>query len=347
MARRFSGLNLSSNALDLRLAVVLLILTMGVGTLGLMLIEGYTALEAFYMSVITISTVGFGEVRPLSDAGRLFVSGLVVVNIGIVGYVLAAFSYYVFDGRLFETMQYNRIQSKIAKLDGHTIVCGYGKYGREIVSHLQLHGEPFVIIEQDPEKLQPLLEEDDDILYVFDDATHDDALFAAGIERADSLITALNDDSDNLFIVLSSKDLNPKLRIVSRAKEVRGRQKMIKAGASHVIMPEQIGGFYMATLISKPGAIEFFSFITNELSADIGFEELRYDQIPDQYRGKPIADLHLRASTGINIIGHRLGGGKYQVNPGPETVLEPGGSFIVVGNPEQIGALRQLFDLHS
>ena len=335
----------TSNALNLRLALLLLLITMAVGTVGLMLIEGYTLIDAFYMSVITISTVGFGEVQPLSNAGRLFVSALVVFNIGIVAYVLAAFSYYVIDGKLFETMQYNRIQAKIGKMSGHTIVCGYGKYGREIVSHLRLHNHPYVIIEQNEDKLTDLIEEDEDILYVIDDATHDDALFAAGIERASSLITALNDDSDNLFIVLSSKDLNPALRIVSRAKELRGRQKMMKAGASHVIMPEQIGGFYMATLISKPGAVEFFSFITNELSADIGFEELRYDQLPEKYRGKPILDLDLRSNTGVNIIGHRLQGGKYQVNPGPTTVLGPEGSFIVVGNPKQLDDFRKLFHL--
>ena len=344
---RFSRLRLSTTALDLRLALVLLLLTTGIGTVGLMWIEGYTLVDAFYMSVITISTVGFGEVRPLSPTGRIFVSGLVMLNIGIVAYVLAAFSYYVIDGKLFETMQYNRIQSKIGKMEDHTIVCGYGKYGREIVSHLQIHNHPYVIIEQNKDKLTDLLETEDDVRYVIDDATHDDTLFAAGIERASSLITALNDDSDNLFIVLSSKDLNPQLRIVSRAKEIRGRQKMIKAGASHVIMPEQIGGFYMATLISKPGAVEFFSFITNELSADIGFEELRYDQLPEQYRGKPIMELNLRLNTGVNIIGHRLAGGKYQVNPGPEAQLEPEGSFIVVGNPEQLGKFRTLFGLQA
>jgi voltage-gated potassium channel len=310
-----------------------------------MFIEGYTLIEAFYMSVITISTVGFGEVRPLSAPGRIFVSALVMFNIGIVAYVLAAFSYYVIDGKLFETMQQKRIQSRIGKLSNHTIVCGYGKYGREIVSHLRLHDHPFVVVEQDEDKLNHLLEEDREALYVIDDATHDETLFAAGIERANSLITALNDDSDNLFIVLSSKELNPNLRIVSRAKEDRKRQKMMKAGASHVIMPEQIGGFYMATLISKPGAVEFFSFITNELSADIGFEEIRYDQLPVRHRGKPIKRLNLRATSGVNIIGHRLGNGQYQVNPAPNTILEAGGSFIVVGNPEQLTRFRKHFEL--
>ncbi len=345
MLRSLSRVRLTTTALDLRLALVLLLVTLGIGMVGLMLIEGYTLIDAFYMSVITISTVGFGEVRPLSGAGRIFVSALVVVNIGVVAYVLAAFSYYVIDGKIFETMQYNRIQSRIGKMQGHTIVCGYGKYGREIIHHLQLHKYPFVVIEQEREKLDHLLEEDPNALYVVDDATHDEALFAAGIDRASALITALDDDSDNLFIVLSSRDLNANLRVVSRAKEVRGRQKMMKAGATHVIMPEQIGGFYMATLISKPGAVEFFSFITNELAADIGFEELRYDQLPEKYRDKPILELNLRSTTGVNIIGHRLEGGKYQVNPSPQTILRPEGSFIVVGNPQQLQDLRELLKL--
>ncbi|MBB4078942.1 voltage-gated potassium channel [Lewinella aquimaris] len=345
MRLRLPRVRLTTTALNLRLALVLLFVAVGIGTAGLMLIEEYSLIEAFYMSVITISTVGFSEVRPLSAGGRIFVSAMVVVNIGVVAYVLAAFSYYVIDGKIFETMQYNRIQSKISKMEGHTIVCGYGKYGSEIVSHLRLHKHPYVVIEQDEEKVGPLIDEDEDALYIFNDATHDDTLFAAGIERAGALITALNDDSDNLFIVLSAKDLNPKLRIVSRAKEMRSRQKLMKAGASHVIMPEQIGGFYMATLISKPGAVEFFSFITNELSADIGFEELRYDQLPEEYLGKPIMEMSLRSNTGVNIIGHRLEGGKYQVNPGPSTVLEPEGSFIVVGNPHQLDKFRKLFKL--
>ncbi|MCP9234428.1 TrkA family potassium uptake protein [Lewinella sp. JB7] len=345
MRLRFPRVRFTTTALNLRLAFVMLFVAVGIGTVGLMLIEDYSLIEAIYMSVITISTVGFSEVRPLSAGGRIFVSVMVVINIGVVAYVLAAFSYYVIDGKIFETMQYNRIQSKIAAMEGHTIVCGYGKYGSEIIGHLRLHNHPYVVIEQDAEKIEPLIDEDENALYVLDDATHDEALFAAGIERAGALITALNDDSDNLFIVLSAKDLNSGLRIVSRAKELRSRQKLMKAGASHVIMPEQIGGFYMATLISKPGAVEFFSFITNELSADIGFEELRYDQLPEKYQGKPIMELSLRSNTGVNIIGHRLEGGRYRVNPGPDTVLRPEGSFIVVGNPQQLDKFRKLFHL--
>jgi voltage-gated potassium channel len=297
------------------------------------------------MSVITISTVGYGEIRPLSATGQLFISILIMLNIGIVAYALAVFSYYVIDGKLFRNMHKNRIKQRISQLRGHTIVCGYGKYGHEIIEHLRQQGYPFVVIEERQEKLTRLLEDDKEALYVFNDATHDETLYAAGIDRAGSLITALDDDSDNLFIVLSAKELNRELRIVSRAKEVRSRQKMIKAGASHVIMPEQIGGFYMATLIAKPGAVGFFSFIANELSADIGFEELTYDQLPDRYREHPIRELRIRSFTGVNIIGQRLTDGQYRINPSPDTILQPGESYIVIGNPEQLAEFRAYFGL--
>ncbi|MFT7121175.1 MAG: voltage-gated potassium channel [Neolewinella sp.] len=312
-----------------------------VGTIGLILIEGYSLVDAFYMAVITITTVGFGEVAPLSRSGRIFMSLFMIVNIGVVAYALAAFSYYVIDGKLFEQMEKNRMQAKVDALTGHTILCGFGRYGKEIARHLLLHEQDFVVVEEKESKLSGTEFEEVDIPFVVGDATEDESLEAAGISRAGSLITALSDDSDNLFIVLSAKDLNPKLQIVSRAHQARSRQKMIKAGASHVIMPEQIGGFYMATLISKPGAVEFFSYVTNELASDIGFEEIRFDQLPVPLQDKSIQEINFRKNGGVNVIGHRLANGKYVVNPGPGAKLAEGESFITVGSQPQIHSLRK------
>lgn len=314
-------------------------------TIGLVLIESYTLIDAFYMAVITISTVGFGEVEPLSEGGRLFMAIMIIINIGVVAYALAAFSYYVIEGKIFELMERNYMQARVDSLKGHTIICGFGRYGREVARHLIEHGQPFVVIEENLEKFDTPEFEHVEILYVDGDATHDEALVEAGIDRSTSLITSLNDDSDNLFIVLSAKELNPELRIVSSAHSKRSREKLRRAGASHVILPEQIGGFYMATLISKPGAVEFFSYVTNELDSDIGFEEIRYDQLPAAMQGKSIQHLNLREKSGVNVIGHRLGTGKYDVNPGPGTVLEPGASFITVGSQPQIIALRKYLNL--
>eukprot|EP00903_Cladosiphon_okamuranus_P000624 g622.t1 len=160
--------------------------------------------------------------------------------------------------------------------------------------------------------LNIIQEMDKDILYLAGDATQDDTLVEAGIENARGLIAALGEDSENLFIVLSARQLNPKLTIVSRAIEERSQAKLIKAGANHVVMPENIGGFYMAMLMNKPGAVEFFSFITSEYHSDMGFEELHYHDLPDAYQGRPISDMALRSQTGANIIGYRNHRGRYQ-----------------------------------
>lgn len=338
-------LGLHTNLLDLRIALWLTAGMAALCTVGLMVIEELGFVDAFYMAVITISTVGFGEVQPLSEAGRLFLSVFMIVNIGVVAYALAAFSYYVIEGKLFEQLEANRMQNKVDKLTGHTILCGFGRYGKEIARHLMLHQEDFVIIEEKEEKLSHDDFTDADLPYVIGDATDDDVLARAGVARAGSLITALSDDSDNMFIVLSAKDLNPGLRIVSRAHQARSRRKMMKAGANHVIMPEQIGGFYMATLISKPGAVEFFSFVTNEMASDIGFEEVRYDQLPVELRDKSIREIDFRGRSGVNVIGHRFPGGKYVVNPAPDAALVEGESFITVGSRPQVLALRKMLDI--
>ena len=332
-------------ALDLRFALLLVLGTVVVETAGLMLIENYSLIDAFYMAVITISTVGFGEVEPLSSAGRLFMAVMIIVNIGVVAYALAAFSYYIIEGKIFELMERNYMQARVDALEGHTIICGFGRYGREVARHLIEQGQTFVVIEENLDKFDLPEFEDIEIIYVNGDATHDEALEEAGIARAAGLITALNDDSDNLFIVLSAKELNPTLRIISSAHQTRSRQKLMRAGASHVILPEQIGGFFMATLISKPGAVEFFSYVTNELDSDIGFEEIRYDQLPEHMQGKSIQKMNLREKSGVNVIGHRFNGGKYDVNPPPGATLKPGDSFIAVGSQPQILSLRKYLTL--
>jgi voltage-gated potassium channel len=341
--RILTRLGLKRAALDLRFALFLVAGTIAVETVGLILIEDYSFIDAFYMAVITISTVGFGEVQPLSESGRLFMAVMIILNIGVVAYALATFSYYIIEGKIFELMERSYMQARVDNLKGHTIICGFGRYGREVARHLKEQGQSFVVVEENLSKLD--LPEFEGILYVDGDATHDEVLKEAGIDRAVGLITSLNDDSDNLFIVLSAKELNPKLRIISSAHSKRSRQKLMRAGASNVILPEQIGGFYMATLISKPGAVEFFSYVTNELDSDIGFEELRYDQLPEEMRGKSIQNMKLREKSGVNVIGHRYGQGQYIVNPGPGAVLKPGESFITVGSQPQILALRQYINI--
>lgn len=311
-----------------------------IGMAGFMWLEGYNAREAFYMTVITIATVGFGEVQPLSPAGQVFTSVLIILNFGIFAYALSVFSYYVINGEIFKKMHQSHINNMIDKLKGHVIVCGYGRYGREVTLNFLHHRTPFVVVESDRQVVEEIQNSSDPILYIEDDATHDEALQRAGIARAKALIAALPDDSENLFIVLTARQLNPSLNIISRTSNARSQRKLLLAGANHVVMPEQIGGFYMATLVSKPGATEFFSYITRESESDIEFEELRYRDLPPACQNKPIHELHIRRETGANIIGYKQPNGGYIVNPSPDTVLVDNSSFIVLGTREQLERLR-------
>ncbi|GAB5554276.1 MAG: potassium channel protein MjK1 [Saprospiraceae bacterium] len=335
---------LPSNFLSLKVAFFLLALDIGLGIIGYMSIENYDLADAFYMVIITVSTVGYTEVQPLSDAGKLFSAFYIIVNVGLFAYFLSVFSYFVIQGKIYKNWHYSMIKKSINQLEDHVIVCGYGKYGREISSHFEKQDSPFVVIDMDEQKIEDLQESNKKYLYINDDATHDEALQEANIEKAAALIAALGDDSDNLFVVLTARQLNPNLRIISRAKDPKSQKKMLLAGADRVIMPEQIGGFYMATLITKPDAVEFFSFITNEYQTDIGFDEISFEEVPDNCKNKSIRDLNIRSATGANIIGFKDDRDKYMVNPPPDVVLKPGSSFIILGNREQLDALRKYLE---
>ncbi|MDX1666266.1 MAG: potassium channel family protein, partial [Saprospiraceae bacterium] len=286
-----------STLLSIRAGIGLLIADLLIGVVGFMIIEGYDFGDAIYMTIITVSTVGYTEVKPISSAGQYFTSVYILVNLGIFSYLLAVFSYYIVQGEIFKRMHESFIKSSIETLEGHVILCGYGKYGREIVTHLAKHDIPYVIIEKDDKKIEEIQKSKEKILYLHEDATHDEALLGAGIERAKALIASLPDDSENLFTVLSARQLNANINIISRSKDPKSERKLELAGANHVIMTEQIGGFYIATLVSKPGAVEFFYFITDEYHSDVGFEEVRFEDLPQHCRGKSIREMKIRSVT--------------------------------------------------
>ncbi len=228
----------------------LLVLILISGILGFKLIENYSWSDALYMTIITVSTVGYTEVKPLSEAGKTFTSIFIILNVGVFAYILSVFSYFVIEGEIFKKMHLNLIGTHIKKLSNHVILCGYGRYGKEAATHFQKHGIPFVVIEKNSEKITLIQESNDKILYLQEDATQDESLLEAGIAKAGTLITALSEDSDNVFTVLTARQLNPGIDIISVAKDPKSEKKLLLAGANHVVMPEQIGGFYMATLVT-------------------------------------------------------------------------------------------------
>lgn len=334
------GYTIPSSFLSLNVALILLIVELIIAIGGYMLLESYTLVEAFYMTILTISTVGYMEVHPLSTSGQIFTSILIILNIGVFAYLLAVFSYYIIQGEIFKRMHLNLIRSNIDKLSDHVILCGFGKYGKEVAVHFSEHHIPFIVIDNNPKEIEEIQKSEERILYLEADATQDETLINAGIKKARAILSALPDDSDNVFIVLTARQLHPEINIISRAKQPKSQKKLLMAGANHVVMPEQIGGFYMATLVSKPGAVEFFSFITNESKSDIGFEELHYQNLPASCQGLSIRDLAIRQQTGANIIGYMAPNGQHTVNPSPNTTLVPGSSFIVLGDRKQLEKLK-------
>jgi voltage-gated potassium channel len=332
----------SGTYLNAKVALMVFMGTLLIGFYGFMTIEDLSWIDALYMTIITFSTVGFETVHVLSQPGKVFASFIIILNIASFAYALSVFSYYFIEGKFFQKMKKDINNKRIANLTDHIIVCGMGRYGEEIIRHFMLHNMNFVIIEKEVARIDELQEEFKNILFIIEDATNDDVLIRAGIEKASAIITALPDDSDNLFTVLSARQLNPKINIISRAYESKSIKKLKLAGANHVIMPEHIGGFYMATLVSKPDAVEFFSFITNEASSDISFEEINYDDLQDRYKDLAIREMKIREKTGANVIGFKDPNGKYFANPEPEVILSKGTSFIILGSKVQLRKFREL-----
>ncbi|MDP4184262.1 MAG: potassium channel family protein, partial [Bacteroidota bacterium] len=225
----------------IRNAVILYILTILAGIAGFMVIEHYRLIDAFFMTVITISTVGFREVSPLSDAGKIFTSLLIIFSLGTLAYVGSNLVSFIFDGEFINNLKIIRVIRRVEKLRNHVIVCGFGRNGEQVCLELASHGKPFVIIEKRDNVIERIRQHPD-FLYVKGDAIHEDVLEQAGIRHATALVATTPSDADNVFVVLTARSLNPHLRIISRASEPNSDSKLKRAGATNVIMPERIGG---------------------------------------------------------------------------------------------------------
>ena len=346
---RFLRLTHNTSIFTLRTCAYLLTASLVFGTMGYVVIEGYSWGEGFYMAVITISTVGFGEIRPLSEAGRLFTSIFVIVNLGITALFVSALTQHLRNGGIISHLRQYLMRNEVDNLHGHVIVCGAGRYGREIIEQLAETETDVVLVERDMSHIEQLLNKQPTLLYVEADATTDEALLEAGILRAKSLIVTLGDDSDNAFAVLSARSICaqraanlPPLNIIARVYKAESRAKLLRVGANHVVQPEQIGSFYMATLVRKPSAVEFFTSLANGASASVGFEEIAYDQLPASLQGQCLLDMDLRRRTGVSVVAMRFPDGHYEVNPDPTTVLLPGTSLIALGDANQLSRLLQL-----
>lgn len=321
--------------------MLLLLSIMIVGTAGYILIEGYGVIDSLYMTVITISTVGFREIGPLSASGKIFTIFLIIISFGIFAYFITSAVRLIFEGVIHQTFKEYKVRRKIEKLNKHVIVCGYGRNGYQACVELAGHKENFVIVEKREHVVSRILE-DPELLYVQGDASSEEVLDSAKIRNARALITALPNDADNMYVVLTAREMNPNLVIVSRASEFRSDMKLRRAGASNVIMPDRIGGQRMAKLVSQPDVVEFVENILLQQSRDVQLLEVSCEDIDEQNVQKPIRDLKIREQTGANLVGIKTGEGFFIFNPSPDVEISPVDKLFVLGTQGQIEKLRKL-----
>lgn len=325
------------------MAIFLLSSLLLLGILGFKIMSNYSWIDSIYMTVITITTVGFGEVQPLDDMAKMFTVCLILASIVIVGYALTVITEYILSKNDFEELKQRKMQKKIDSFTNHIVICGYGRNGKQAAKKLMAYGKPFVIIEQDKDLIEKFQTED--IPFVLGNANEDETLLQAGVDKAHTIICALPNDADNLFVVLSARQLNKNMRIISRASQETSYEKLKLAGANNVILPDRIGGDHMASLVVVPDLIEFIDNLSIVGQSNINIEEIPIDKLYNTSDIKTIRDLDLRNQTGCTVIGFKDGNGDYLVNPEAELRLVPNSKIIVLGRPEQIQKLNSLYDI--
>jgi len=335
-----TGYDIIIKKLWLVLGIIMFILT--AGTLGYFFIEDYALLDAFYMTVITLATVGFKEVKELSNYGKIFTSILILFGVSTVAYGYSVVTTIIIEGELKQVWVLKRRKKMIEKLKDHYIICGFGRMGAYICKRLKEQNIPFVVIEKDPS--MEIRIESEGYLYLIDDSTREEVLITAGIERAKGLVSVVSSDADNVFIVLTARQLSSDLYIISRSAEESSEQKMIKAGANKVISPYIIGGERMALAILKPSVVDFIEVTTggrHEKGAPLKMEEILVLE-GSSLCGKTILESKIRDITETIIIAVKKNDGRMEFNPKPKYRIEAGDIFIALGNKEHLSKLEDL-----
>ncbi|MGW8312424.1 MAG: potassium channel family protein [Desulfuromonadales bacterium] len=321
----------------LRLSVALLVAIIASGTLGYRLIEGWQTFDALYMTVITLSTVGFKEVHNLSPDGKIFTIILIISGTSTIAYTLGRLLQFTLEGQLRRLLGRKKLENRISKLRNHYIICGFGRIGHLICREFHSRPTPFVIVEKDPHIIERLVREG--YLFVEGDATDDETLQAAGIDHAKGLITAVTSDTDNVYITLTARGLNPKLFILARAGEEGSEKKLMRAGASKVISPYTIGASRMAQAILRPSVVDFIEIATTSEHLELQIEEITVN-VNSELAGKSLIDSGVRQSMNIIIVGIKQTDGQMIFNPAPDKVIEPNSVLIILGQRKAISQLE-------
>ncbi len=324
----------------IKTTIFLVGLLVSLGTAGYYFITDASFIDAFYMTIITVTTVGFGEVIELNDWGRLFTSGLIMSSWLIIGYAAATVYMHVQNGVLQKKIKDYNVKKKIIKQRNHVIVCGYGRNGSQACEELSQHGIEYIIIEK-RDNVVEYIREDPNRLFIQGDAASEEVMEMAQIKHARALITALPKDADNMYVVLTAREMNPNIQIISRASEFRSDVKLRRVGADNVIMPDRIGGQRMAKLVAQPEVVEFWEYVLLQRVKDVSLEIITCNNAPSDEIQCTLKNLGLREkSGGANIVGIKTQEGNFVFNPSADFTLTNSDTLFVLGSPSQIQVLR-------
>lgn len=324
------------NQIYVFIAIIVGIIIFGVS--GYMIIEDWSFIDSLYMTTITIATVGYSEVNGLSESGKIFTIILIIISFGNFAFAITSLTKYVVGGEYKTFLKERKVQRTLKRMKEHVIICGFGRVGKQVVNDLLKQKKNVIVIELDS-ALADEQTTNDQFQFIIGDSTKDHVLKNAGIEKASSIVTCLPKDADNLYIVLAAKELNKSINIVARANSTDAVSKLRLAGASHVVMPDSIGGSQMASLIATPLVAEFLKLISIHGESDVNIECISFSDLPAEFQNKQIGLLDAEHHSGVNIVGFRQSNGKFIINPANDIQITIGTQLFVLGTKDQISKL--------
>lgn len=317
----------------LRISIFFLVVVVSLGTVGYVTLEEMDLFDAFYMTLITISTVGFGEIKPLSHGGRILTAFIIISGISVLTYTLGQVVKIFVEGELSQLLGRRKLEKQISRLKDHYIICGYGRIGKIISQELADDKIPFIVIEQNPNLVEVL--EQDRYLYINMDATTDDALLKAGIMKAKGIVTVVHSDANNVFITLTAKGLRPDIFILARSSDEENQEKLLRAGATRVVCPYLMGGRRMFQVLKRPTVMDFIDTATMDTQLDLRMEEAVVST-KSSLLGKTLIESHIRQDFGVIVVAIKKPTGEMIFNPLPTEKLEGGDVIVFIGKKEDL-----------
>jgi voltage-gated potassium channel len=293
------------------------------------------------MATITISTVGYSTLHPLSESGMVFTSIYILINLLIITFTISMATSYIFEGQLQKIYKSFKIKQKISAMEKHVIICGLGRNGSKALEELLLNKELCIVVESNKEVIDNKKLNFKEVIYVNNDATLDETLLEANIKNAKAIIITLPKDADNVFVTLTARQLNPKIEIIARASEETTEIKLRRAGADHVVMPDSIGGMHMANLIIKPDIIRFLDMFSGIGVNNLMLEEINYQDLKPNFKNYRIAEIKTHSPEEVIQIGFKNNNGEFKINPDPNLTLSQGDALIILGKKEYISQFKQ------